>query len=143
MRQREEQNLVRWRIHFLCFLIVGALMVLVFGFWSHQMVYSSYYADRAEQNRVREIPLIAPRGRIYDRHPRLLADNRPSSNIVLVRDNSPHTSEATRSMLSSGIEMTVEEMSERVERRKRDAKFRPIVLKEDVSVADIAFVRAH
>ena len=46
-------------------------------------------------------------------------------------------------MLSSGIDMSVEEMRERVDRRKREPKFRPIVLKEDVSVADIAFVKAH
>src|SRR5262245_7538887 len=143
MRQREEQELLRSRIRFLCYGMVSALLVLVFGFWNHQMVYSSYYRDRAEQNRVREVPLIAPRGRIFDRFGRLLADNRPSYNIVFIRENSPHSVEATVAMLAPGIDMTGEEMRERVERRKREPKFRPIILKEDVSVADIAFVRAH
>src|SRR5262245_59186074 len=143
MRQREEQELLRSRIRFLCYGMVSALLVLVFGFWNHQMVYSSYYRDKAEQNRVREVPLIAPRGRIFDRYGRLLADNRPSYNIVFTRENSPHIIEQTLAMLSGGIDMTVDEMQERVERRKREPKFRPIVLKEDVSVADIAFVKAH
>ena len=89
------------------------------------------------------IPLIAPRGRIYDRYHRLLADNRPSYNIVLIRENSPHTIEQTAAMLASGIDMTVEELLDRINRRRREPKFRPIVLKEDVSVADIAFVKAH
>lgn len=107
------------------------------------MVYSSYYADRAEQNRVREIPLIAPRGRIYDRNHRLIADNRPSYDIVLIRENSPHTTRETIEMLAAGIDVSIDEMQEIVERRQRDAKFRPIVLKEDVSASDMAFIKAH
>src|SRR6185436_13445749 len=105
----------------------------------------NYYQQRADQNRVREIPLIAPRGRIYDREHRILADNRPSYNIILLRENSPHTLDETATMLSSGISMTKEEIMERIERsiKRRDPKFRPIVLKEDVSVADIAYVKAH
>jgi penicillin-binding protein 2 len=102
-----------------------------------------YYQQRAEQNRVREVPLVAPRGRIYDREHRILADNRPSYNVILIRENSPHTIEQTAAMLSSGINMSKDEVLERINRRKRDPKFRPIVLKEDVAVGDIAFVKAH
>ncbi len=143
MQQREEFRLLRWRVKVLSYIVIAALLVLGFGFWNHQMVYSSYYADRAEQNRIREIPLIAPRGRIYDRYKRLIADNRPSYNIVLIRENSPHTPEETISMLSEGINVPVEELRETVDRRKREPKFRPIVLKEDVSAADMAFIKAH
>src|SRR5262249_1244424 len=105
----------------------------------------SYYQQRAEQNRVREIPLLAPRGRIYDREHRIIADNRPSYNIILIRENSPHTLEQTAEMLSEGISMSKDEVLERIHRyvKRRVPKFRPIVLKEDVSVADIAYVKAH
>jgi penicillin-binding protein 2 len=107
------------------------------------MIYSSYYADRAEQNRVREVPLIAPRGRIFDRYNRLLADNRPSYNVLLIRENSPHTTEQTVAMLANGIDTPAQDLQERVDRHRRDPKFRPITLKEDVSPADMAFVKAH
>src|SRR5215468_8668052 len=127
MQQREELQLLRWRIRFLCYVIIAICAVLIFGFWRHQMVDADYYADRAEQNRIREIPLIAPRGRIYDRYNRLLADNRPSYNILLIRENSPHTPEETILMLAPGINVPVEELRETVDRRKREPKFRPIV----------------
>jgi penicillin-binding protein 2 len=145
MLEREELELLRWRINFVGYVMVAALFVLVFGFWNAQIVQFSYYQQRAEQNRVREIPLLAPRGRIYDREHRILADNRPSYNIILIRENSPHTIEQTAAMLSSGISMTKEEVLERIDRsvKRRDPKFRPIVLKEDVSVGDIAYVKAH
>jgi cell division protein FtsI/penicillin-binding protein 2 len=45
---------------------------------------------------------LAPRGRIYDREHRIIADNSPSYNIILIREDSPHTTQQTAAMLSSG-----------------------------------------
>jgi penicillin-binding protein 2 len=143
MRQRDEQELFRWRVSFVGYVIVIALMVLAFGFWNHQIVHSTYYDQLAEQNRVRYIPLVAPRGKIYDRFHRLLADSRPSYNIVYIREGSPHTVEQTVSMLAPSVGVSTQDLLDIVDRHRREPKFRPIVLKEDVSVSDIAFVKAH
>jgi penicillin-binding protein 2 len=143
MRQRDEQDLLQWRVSFVGYVIVAALLILAFGFWNHQIVHSTHYDQLAEQNRVRYIPLVAPRGRIYDRYHRLLADNRPSYNIVLIREGSPHTVEQTAGMLAPGVGISLEDLMDRINRRRREPTFRPIVLKEDVSVSDIAFVKAH
>src|ERR1041385_9315498 len=143
MRQREELELLKWRVSFVAYVIVAALLVLVFGFWNAQIVQSGYYQQRAEQNRIREIPLPAPRGKIYGRNHRILADNRPSYNVLLIRENSPHSVEQTATILSPGIGMSKDEIVDRINRKRREPKFRPIVLKEDVSVGDIAFVKAH
>jgi penicillin-binding protein 2 len=145
MQQREELELFRWRTSLIGYTILAAIAILLFGFWNAQLVQYDYYQQRAEENRIREIPLIAPRGRIYDRERRIIADNRPSYNIILIREDSRHTLEQTAEMLSAGISMTKEEVIERIERaiKRRDPKFRPILLKEDVSVGDIAFVKAH
>src|SRR2546422_2552276 len=143
MRQREELELLRWRITCVRYIIAAVLLVLVFGFWNAQIIQSGYYQLRAEQNRIREIPLRAPRGRIYDRYHRILADNRPSYNVMLIRENSPHSVEQTAAILSAGISMSREELLDRINRKRREPKFRPIVLKDDISVGDIAFVKAH
>lgn len=145
MLQREEIELLHWRTSFIGYIVFAVLAVLAFGFWNAQIVQFGYYYQRGEENRIREVPLIAPRGRIYDREHRILADNRPSYNIILLRENSPHTLQETVSLLSAGISMTREEIMERIDRsiKRRDPKFRPVVLKEDVSVADIAYVKAH
>ena len=145
MQQREELELLRWRISFIGYTIVAVLLMLACGYWNVQIIQSGYYQQRAEQNRIREIPLRAPRGRIYDRNHRVLADNRPSYDIILMRENSPHTADQTAAMLSAGISMSKDELLERVLRvvKRREPKFRPIILKEDVSVGDIAYVKAH
>jgi penicillin-binding protein 2 len=141
MLQHNEQELLRWRVTFIGYVIVAALLVLAFGFWNHQIIQGTHYDQLAEQNRVRYVPLVAPRGRIYDRYHRLLADNRPSYNIVLIRENSPHTVAQTAAMLAPGLDMPLEALLERVNRRRREPTFRPILLKEDVTVSDIAFVK--
>ncbi len=143
MLQREELDLLRSRSSFIGYAVVVALIILAAGFWNAQVVQSTYYAQRAEQNRIREIPLVAPRGRIYDRYHRIMADNRPSYNIILIREDSPHTNEQTAAILSPGIDIPVQDLLDRIDRKRREPKFQPIVLKEDVSVADIAFVKAH
>ena len=74
MLPREELELLHWRISFIGYVIVAVLLVLGFGFWNAQVVQFGYYQQRAEQNRIREIPLPAPRGRIYDREHRILAE---------------------------------------------------------------------
>src|SRR5206468_175331 len=119
MRQRDELELLRWRISFVGYVIVAALLVLAFGFWNAQIVQSGYYQQRAEQNRIREIPLPAPRGRIYDRYHRILADNRPSYNIILIRESSPHTVEQTAAIVSAGISMSKDDLMDRINRKRR------------------------
>ena len=143
MQDYEELALLRWRASFLAYCFIAILLVLAFGFWNAQVVQSGYYQQRAEQNKIREIPLRAPRGRIYDRSHRILADNRPSYDVILIRENSPHTVEQTAAMLSPGISMTKDELLDRINRKRHEPKFRPIILKEDVSVGDIAYVEAH
>src|SRR5215468_10013373 len=110
MQEYEELALLRWRASFVAYCFIAILLVLAFGFWNAQVVQSGYYQQRAEQNKIREIPLRAPRGRIYDRYHRILADNRPSYNILLIRENSPHTLEQSAELLSAGISMSKEEV---------------------------------
>ena len=143
LHQREELQALRWRIRFLGYCGAAIFIVIAVGYWNHQLIHSKEYAERAEENRVREIPLIAQRGRIYDRYDRLIADNRPSYNIVLIRENSPHTPEQTVAILAGGVDISAQELLDRVNRRRKEPKFRPIILKEDVSIADMAFVRAQ
>ena len=145
MLQREELELLRGRITFITYVIIAALLVLAFGYWNAQVVQYGYYQQAAEKNRVREIPLLAPRGRIYDREHRIIVDNRPSYNIILIRENSPHTLQQTAAMLSAGISMSTDEVLERINRsvKRHEPKFRPIILKEDVSVGDLAYIKAH
>src|SRR5882724_7166461 len=143
MRLRDDIELLRSRIGLMGYLLVVILGVLVFGFWQLQVVQSSHYSELAEKNRIKEIRLVAPRGKIYDRNHKVFADNRPSYNLILIRENSPHTIDETIAMLVNGIGLSREDLLQKINRKGKDPSYQPIVLKEDVGVGDLAYVMAH
>jgi penicillin-binding protein 2 len=67
------------------YVILGLLMTTLAGaFFRIQVLGSSSWALRAESNRVRQLPVPTPRGIIYDRNGRILADNVPGYAITLL-----------------------------------------------------------
>lgn len=123
--------------------VIGALFVLlVAGFAYLQLLEFSRYTEMAEHNRLRMIPLVAPRGRILDREGRVLVDNRSSYSVGLLRENAKNLSQSLGA-IAAGLDLEPEALLDRIERFKTAPSFQPILIKEDASQADVAFVEAH
>ena len=71
------------------YIILGIFLVLAYGLWRLQVMQSDYYSLAAEKNRIRNVPILAPRGKILDREGRTIVDNYPSFSALLLRDSSP------------------------------------------------------
>ena len=56
------------------------------GLWRLQVIGAQNYRTLAEQNRIRKVPILAPRGKLFDREGRLLVDNYPSVSCFLIRE---------------------------------------------------------
>jgi penicillin-binding protein 2 len=141
--RRDELDLLRSRLSIIAYGIVAVLLVLVSGFWHFQMAQTGYYVELSNNNRFKQDPLLAARGQILDREGRVLVANRPSYDVVFVREGSKHSVEETVAAFAAGLGTTPEELLDRINKKRGEAKFRPIVLKEDIQVADIAFVKAR
>ena len=87
---RNDNRLPQQRLAIVSYVIVGMIGLLLVGFWKLQVVDSNRYTSLAERNRVRSIPIIAPRGRMLDRDGRVLVDNYPSFSVLLLRDDPAH-----------------------------------------------------
>ncbi len=123
--------------------LVGASFILLLaGFAYLQLVQSSRYADLAERNRIRLIPLVAPRGRILDRDGRLIVDNTSAFSIALLRENVKDLKNAL-GPIASGLGLEADAVADRLNHFKNAPAFQPIVIKEDASQADVAFVESH
>ncbi|MCA9772628.1 MAG: hypothetical protein KC466_09500, partial [Myxococcales bacterium] len=70
------------RVALLGFLAATLLTLLLGRMWYLQVIKGSDYRIQSESNRVRLSRVVAPRGLIYDRAGRLLADNRPAYDIA-------------------------------------------------------------
>ena len=137
-----DKKLPQMRLAAVSYGIVGLIGLLLFGFWNLQVIQTTHYKDLAERNRIRSIPIIAPRGSILDRSGRVLVDNYPSFSVLLLRDD-PKIMEPLLPEIADGLGMTIDDLQEQVDAAKTLPNFQPIVIKPEASPGDIAFIESH
>src|SRR5262245_37535856 len=121
---------------------VGAIVVfaaLGISFWLLQIVEHARYEEMAANNHQRTLALRAPRGVLYDRNGEVLVENRHSFTISIVRE---HTKDMERTIqtLSSVAGLDPNEVRATVARHKGEPSYRPIVVVEDASLAQVAAI---
>ena len=124
------------------YVILLIIAVLVVRLWNLQVRGGEKYTNLAEQNRIRRVPILAPRGKIYDREGRILVDNYPSVSALLIREQMPKDNAADITKIASGLHMTEEEIRDRM-RRTASSQNTPFLLKDDITPDEQAFIEAH
>jgi len=137
-----DQKIPQGRLILVSYGIVLGIILLLLGFWKLQIVQSGHYSDLAEKNRVRSIPIIAPRGKILDRNGRVIVDNYPSFSILLLRDD-PAQIQKDLPQITAGLNITPEDLKQQLEEAKIEPKFQPVIVKPEATDADLAFVESH
>jgi penicillin-binding protein 2 len=98
------------------------------------------YDERATANSVKSAPIVAPRGRILDRDGRVIVDNRASFKLWLAREQ---MKEEHLRPIAQGLDVDYEELMAKVLRFNSRPKYEPMVLKDQLTPADLAFVDSH
>ncbi len=128
-------------IQVMAFILLALLGVRLYYL---QIVKGDYYSDRAESQRVRFIPIPAPRGAIMDRNGKILVDSRPTYNIVL--SNEPLKSINVNERVddySLGLNLDPQFVIERLNLIKSQNEFEALVLKDNADMGDITWVESH
>lgn len=127
---------VRALLAVLVVIVLTSLLVSRLGYL--QIVQHDLYSTRSEKNRVRVEPLPPNRGLIYDRNGTLLAENRPTYNLTLVRERVDDLDD-TLALLVDLLELPEEEIEAfQVRSRQRQRPFQPALLMSDLSEEQIA-----
>lgn len=129
------------RISIAVYCIVAVFGIFLFRLWYLQVIRGTEYKRIDENNRLRVLNISAPRGIIYDRNGTPLVRNVPSFDITLVREDFPDDP-AVMSELASLINMKPDEITAELDRASV-RPFRPVVLKEDVTLQEVARVEAR
>src|SRR5256885_11683865 len=124
------------------YIILAIFLLLAYGLWKLQVSQSSMYATLAEQNRIRNVPILAPRGKIIDRNGRTIVDNYRSVTALLLRDSSRDLS-ADADLMASGLHMNAKEVKDKIHHFAYMPQYQPIYLKEDITPDEEAFIEAH
>ncbi|MGA3178292.1 MAG: penicillin-binding protein 2 [Candidatus Acidiferrum sp.] len=139
---RNDNRLPQERLAAASYVIVGMITLLLLGFWKLQVIDSDKYGQLAERNRVRSIPIIAPRGRMLDRDGRVLVDNYPSFSVLLLRDDSAAV-DKNLPAIADGLGLSLDDLKEQLNNTINLPKFQPIVIKPEATPADVAFIESH
>jgi penicillin-binding protein 2 len=124
------------------YVILGIFLLLIFGLWRLQVLHSDQYATMAEQNRVKEVPILAPRGKLLDREGRPIVDNYPSFSALLLRSQGK-SSDANLDAIAQGLHLDPNDLKARVKRLSAMPGYQPIFLKYDITPDELAFIEAH
>lgn len=119
----------------------AALGLIAGGFWYVQIVRGGHYAELAENNRLRQLAVRAPRGLIYDRHGSVLVENIPSYTLAVDRSRSADL-EATLAFVAPIVERPVERLAEELERASGVPDFEPVAVARNLTLAQVARLTA-
>jgi len=107
-----------------------------------QVVRGERYAEIAENQRRRRLPIPAPRGVIFDREGRPIVDSRPIYNVILSREDvKDKTLASLTHPLADGLAIDADILKERFD--QVTPAFESILIKQDATPNDIAWVEAH
>src|SRR5271157_3102237 len=124
------------------YIILAVFLVLAYRLWQLQVMRSDYYSLAAERNHTREIPVLAPRGKILDRNGRTIVDNYPSFTALLLRDSSRDLN-ADADLIARGLHLDPNEVRARIRHFATMPQYQPIFLKEDITPDDLQFIDSH
>ncbi|HEX8072915.1 MAG TPA: hypothetical protein VF546_23420, partial [Pyrinomonadaceae bacterium] len=85
MKFEDDSQNLRARLRAIQVVVLALLTVLGVRLYYLQVANGAYYAERAENQRVRLLPIPAQRGTIFDRAGKVLVDSRPIYNVILSR----------------------------------------------------------
>jgi penicillin-binding protein 2 len=137
---RDDPKFATARIAVFQYATVAIFLFLISGFWELQVRNPEVYNEMAERNRIKALPIIAPRGKILDREGRVIVDNHLSWSVLLSREQ---VKRDHLKMIADGIKLDEDDLAAQLKRYQGRPKYEPIIVKQELTPADVAFVESH
>lgn len=134
-------NEVARRARAAAIICTGAAFILTGAFFRTQILGNKQWVLQAEENRLREIPIPAPRGIIYDRTGKIMAENAVGYTVSVLAP-SEDSLRATLTRLAGTIPLTSHQADMAV-RRYRRGPTRPAVILNDASFDVVSVLEEH
>lgn len=137
VRTRERLETMSTRVRVVSVLVGIALAAIAGTYWWVQGLHGPEYRELADNNRLRRFPIRAPRGVVYDRDGRPLAENVPSYNLLLEPDAS---NDVKKSLAFAGsiLETDPEQLQRLLVAHRREHPVEPALIAENLTLAQVA-----
>ncbi|MEP6961955.1 MAG: penicillin-binding protein 2 [Acidobacteriota bacterium] len=137
---RDDARFALGRITIFQYAVVAIFAVLLIGFWILQVRDHEANSELAERNRVKTVPLEAPRGKILDRDKRVIVDNHSSFTVRLTQENLKPEHLAP---IAQGLGLDLAELKATVAKFAKGPKYIPIPIKTELTSAELSFIESH
>ena len=126
------------------YVIVAVFLALAYGLWSLQVRRSDELRVKADQNRIKLVPILAPRGKILDRDGQIIVDNYPSFSALLLRDQMRDLN-ADALKIADGLHLPAADVLDKIRRAQLThlPAFQPIIVRDDITPDELSFIEAH
>jgi len=141
-RTDASQESLQRRLAILGIIVLVGFVVLFSRLWFMQIVSGNDYRKKAEGNRIREISLEAPRGRIVDRNGKVLVKNRQALTISVIPAEMRDQKEVVIRRLSKLLGMGEKEIAYKIEKSQAPNR-RAVQIRSDVGEEVITYVDEH
>lgn len=138
-RDDGELDYYRRRAMYSSVVLIVFFAVLIARLWYLQIQQGDEYRKLAENNRVRYLEVAAPRGNILDRRGREIVTNRPSFNVVWIREDNRLDDELIKEMARI-LEVDVSDLLARVRKMAGTPGHFPVRLAEDIDWDKVAYI---
>jgi penicillin-binding protein 2 len=118
-----------YRVDLLFVIIIVVFVALISRLAFLQVIQGKNYERLADGNRIRLIPIMAPRGNFYDCNGNSMIANRPGFTVSIIPTSGP-LSESEIQKLATILSMTVDEV--RIKVSQPTVNFEPIRIKSDI-----------
>jgi penicillin-binding protein 2 len=122
-------------------IVCGVLVFLLSAFFRAQVLKNEDFKLKSEENRLRQIPTAAPRGRILDRNMKPIAENVIGYSVALLAQNED-TLRTALTRLRGVVQLTDKQYQDAIKRFRKD-RTRPTVIIQDASFDVISVLEEH
>jgi penicillin-binding protein 2 len=137
-----EERRLGLRLAVLQWFLTAVILMLCGRLWYLQISEGEHYRELSEKNHFRLVQIPPLRGMLHDRGGRELANNRVSWNVYLNRERTPDPAGLVP-RVAEILRMDPEVLAERFSRSRSRPVFEPVLVKEDVGLAEAAFLEAR
>lgn len=140
-----EDDLVRQhkpRLDIIAIVIIVTFVIILMRLWFLQIYRGDILYQYSIDNRIRSEVVRAPRGMIFSRDNQLMVHNVPRFDVVVIPQYLQNRQE-TLTRLAEIVDMNIEDIENRLQRLRRQARYLPITIKRNLSLEEVAIIETE
>ena len=138
----EDLSLIVRRAQKTLIVFVVLFIFIVLYFWKIQVLDHKKYWEKSEANRIREVIIPPQRGLIRARDRTILARNIGSYKVSIIRENCEDFEDSLQK-IAVLLDLEIEELRDRIDKYKTLPSFRPIIIKDNLTLPEVSRVEAR